>query len=344
LRKGAYLPRFVSAPAEEVVKATSAVPVLSPVELPVAQPQPPRSWGRGRNLTVGFAAGAVAMFGALAIWSAVANPGMRVPATRLATEVTPSGWTPELEALWRPFLGKKAPLLIAFETRFFVEMGPLVVRDFRVNNIGTVESSDAMMRVQRLFGVHQLYPSGDYTDVGTPVAMFYLTRLLSSRIPAIAVKSLHQMAASDFRDNNLILVGKPWMDPQIERVLAGASLVDARGKIVNVHPAPGEPAEYKDVNDRSDPDGWSEKYSVITLMPSPAGGHRILTLTGSGSENPGALAYYLTNPETVKDLYRRLYPGTAGSPEYFQILVKAQFKAKALVRVDYVTHRALKTY
>ena len=84
-------------------------------------------------------------------------------------------------------------------------------------------------------------------------------------------------------------------------VLAGADLVDANGRILNVRPARGEPAEYKDVNDHTDPEGWSEKYSVITMMPNPAGPHTILALTGSGSEHPAALAYYLTNPDTARE-------------------------------------------
>jgi hypothetical protein len=119
-------------------------------------------------------------------------------------------------------------------------------------------------------------------------------------------------------------------------------LVDARGKIRNVHPLPGEPTEYKDVNDDTDPDGWSDKYSVITMMPNPAGGNRILTLAGTGSESPAALAYYLTNPDTVRELAKRLRAGSGAVPENYQILVRAVFKSKALVKVEYVTHRNLK--
>jgi hypothetical protein len=221
-------------------------------------------------------------------------------------------------------------------------MGPLAVRDWHVNNIGAIEASDALMSVKRLFGLQQLYASANYTDVGAPVAMFHLARLLSSRIPAISVKTSHEMTAQDIRDNNLILVGKPGMDPRTDNVLASADLIDAKGKIVNVHPRPGEPSEYKDVNDEIDPDGWSYKYSVITMMANPDGGHRILALTCTGSESGAALAYYVTNPDTVRDLYRHLHATSAPLPDAWQILVRAEFKSKALVKVDYVTHRPLK--
>jgi hypothetical protein len=300
----------------------------------------PRQWRIG---ILCFAAGVATMLGALALWSVIALPGVRVPGTRLETSVSPSLWTPELEAIWKPFVGTRTPLMVAFETRFFVQMGPLAVRDWRVNNIGMVESSEQLMRLQKLFSINQLYPSGNYTDVGAPVAMFYLTRLLSTRVPLMSVRSSHEMTAPDLLNNNLILVGKPWTDPRIERVLAAADLVDANGKILNVRPAPGEPKEYKDVNDHTDPEGWNEKYSVITMMPSPAGGNSILALTGSGSEQPSALAYYLTDPDSARGLYRRLSGGTGRMPQYYQVLVKAEFKAKALVKVEYVAFRALRT-
>lgn len=328
LRKGSYVPRFCRThtlreirPATALEPAPESVDILSPPE-----PRP----GRKRPV-LAFLAGAAAMLALVAAWSAVNR-------ARLA----PSPWTPELEAFWQPFIGQRTPLLIAFETRFFVDVGPLVVRDTHVNSLGAVESSEPLMQVQRLFGLHQLYETGNYTDVGAPTALFYLTRLLSSRVQTMAVKSSAEVTASDVRDSNLILIGKPWLNPQLERVLSASDLVDAHGRIRNVHPAPGEPAEYVDINNRTDPDAWTEKYSVITMMPNPAGTGRILALTASGSEHPGALAFFVTNPENAIILFRKMHSGSANAPESFQILVRAQFKGKALVKIEYVTYRPLK--
>lgn len=347
LRKGSYIPRFCLVPREDEAEVTA--PASSISEEAAALPEkaaalPEKAAARVhiplRSVAVGFAAGAVAMFVGLAAWSGTARPGAHLPATRLEASAAPSPWTPELEAIWAPFLGKRAPVLVAFETRFFVQMGPLVTRDPHVDNIGEVESSDSLMRVKGLFGLHQLYSNLNYSDVGAPLATFYLARLLSSRIPGMVVKSSHEMTAADFRDNNLILIGKPWMDPRVERVLAKADLVDVRGKVLNVHPKPGEPAEYLDANDQVDPEGWSEKYSVITMLPNPAGKNRILALAATGSEASAALAYFLTSPETARELWKHLHTGST-VPEYYQILVRAEFKSTALVKVEYVTYRTL---
>jgi hypothetical protein len=320
LRKGSYVPRF--SPVH------SAIVQVEPSPIPASLPAGPSQRPVRKAAIIGFFAGIAVMLAIAAVWSLVNRP--------------PSPWTPELEAFWQPFISRRTPLLVAFETRFFVQMGPLVVRDTHVNSLGAVESSEPLMRVQNLFGLHQLYETGNYTDVGAPSALFHLTRLLSSRVSAMAVKSSAEMTAADVRDSNLILIGKPWLNPQLERALAAADLVDANGRIRNVHPAPGEPAEYVDINNRSDPDAWTEKYSVITMMPNPAGTGKILALTASGSEHPAALAFYVTNPETTRILFRKMRTASVNAPEYFQILVRSQFKGKELVKIEYVTYRSFK--
>jgi hypothetical protein len=357
LRKGSYVPRFFVAPAGVVAvengAAAAPVAVLAPLEVVTktcapAEPIPAASAAAPNRsvwaaAAMAFSAGAAVMFTVLAIWSSGARPGERVPGTYLETASVRSLWTPELETLWRPFIEGGAPVLIAFENRFFVHMGPLVVRDTKVNSLDNVEDSELLTRVQHLFGIRQLYGSWNYTDVGSPQALFYLTRLLSSRIGSISVKSSLNVTADDLRSNNIILVGKPWTDPEIDRTLSQAELIDVNGKIRNVHPAPGEQAEYKDDNDPTDPNRWTVKYSVITLMPGPAKGRKILTLTGSGSEQPSALAYYMTSPDSAGELLKRMKLTSGRLPEYFQILVRAEFKSLAPIKVDYVIHRALKT-
>jgi hypothetical protein len=233
-------------------------------------------------------------------------------------------------------------LLIAFETRFFVRAGGLMVRDWHVNGPDGIPSSDALMRVEQLFTAPR-YGNRDYTDAGTPSALFFLTRLLSGRIPNLSVKNSLDLTAADLRDNNVILLGKPGMDPDVEHVLARGELIDNGGdRILNVHPRAAEQAEYHDQYDPTNPDRWAQKYSVITMMPGSGGGKRILTLTAQGSEQPGALAWYMTNPDMVRDLVARMHPAAGVEPDYYQVLVRAEYKSKAVVKVEYITHRTLK--
>jgi hypothetical protein len=352
LRKGSYVPRFIL-----VREAPQADPLPSPVAGPlavytVADEHPATELAAAvvsrrtskRVVWVALAAflgGAVAMFGAVAIWSLLARPGVRLPATHLEA-ASANIWTPELETIWRPFTAGGTPVLIAFETRFFVRMGGLMVRDWHVNGPDGIPSSEPLMRVQQLFAPPR-YGNRDYADAGTPAALFCLTRLLSNRIPNLSVKNSIDLTAADLRDNNVILLGKPGMDPDVEHVLARGELIDNGGdRILNVHPRAGEQSEYHDQYDATNPDRWAQKYSVITMMPGSEPGRRILTLTAQGSEQPGALAWYISNPDMVRDLVGRMRVAGGAVPDFFQVLIRAEYKSKAVVKVDYITHRTLK--
>ncbi|HKD05688.1 MAG TPA: hypothetical protein VKB79_07285 [Bryobacteraceae bacterium] len=342
LRKGTYVPRFLSSRCEqETSSLQEPAVVMEPEGVAPAPRRLPDTPLRRTLLTggIGFAAGALLMVGLLAGWSMVTKPGVRVPATHLQT-ASGTAWTRELEALWRPFFDRGDPLLVAYETRFFIRLGPLMVRDWHVNGLDQVSSSEPLMRVQKLFDTG-LVGNRDYTDGGTPQAIFSLSRLLSTRVPNIALKNALDLTAADLRDNNVILLGKPGMDPEVERLLARGEIIDTGTGVRIAHPGPGEPTEYHNQSDPSNPDRWGQKYSVITMMPGSFAGRRILSLTASGSEQPASLAYYMTNPDSVRDLiYRMRRDGTI--PEYFQVLVRAEYESKAVVRVEYVMHRALR--
>ena len=343
LRKGSYVPRFINTSSGEAVEAPADVPIPAETEnllVPRAAgsdlPQSKRTqWLAG----IAFAAGAALMFALLAAWSLLTKPGVRVPATHLQTTAG-TVWTPELETLWGPFFDRGDPLLIAYETRFFIRLGPLMVRDWHINGPEAVESSEALMKVRKLFNAG-LVGNRDYTDGGTPQAIFSLSRLLSTRAPNMALKNALDLTAADLRDNNVILLGKPGMDPEVERLLAKGEIIDTGDGVRVVHPAAGEPAEYHNQSDPTNPDRWGQKYSVITMMPGSFPRRRILSLTASGSEQPASLAYYMTNPDAVRDLINKMRTN-GGMPEYFQVMVRAEYESKAVVKVEYVTHRLLK--
>ncbi|MCU1326191.1 MAG: hypothetical protein JWN34_1561 [Bryobacterales bacterium] len=358
LRKGSYVPRFFVAKDEDtraalpqqasglfpVPPASPVVVTAQPADAPLTPPtvhraSDPRTTAFRTWLALAFFGGIATVLALTFAWKAV--PRLAGRPVSADAGITRNLWTPELEAVWKPFIGSAVPTLLVVETRFFLQMGSLLVRDTDVNTLGHVEESVPLMRVKRLFGLQQLYEAPYYTDVGNPRAIFYLTRLLSTRIPDLAIKSSLETTADDFSSNNIILIGKPWLAPQVARTLEAAELVDARGKILNRHPRPGEKELYEDQTDPKDASRWSEKYSIISHLPGTGDGRRILTLTASGSEHPAALALYLTDPGTVRDLYRKMHLDSAKPNTSFQILVRVQFQGGSVVRVEYVTSRVL---
>lgn len=344
--KGSYIPRFVrfSVPPAPV----SPVPVPEPqvphglVTEDVPQPGTPRNANVRRaywRLAAAFVAGAVVMYGVTAF-----REGLAVGEPQARSNAESSRWTPELEAIWQPFLDPKTPLLVSFQTRLFFAVGPISVRDVNVDSLGTMESSQSLMRVKELFAVPQVYENRNYTDFGAANACLLLARLLGSRQPAMVAKRSSDVHWEDLRNNNVIILGKPAADPDVARLLPKDHFLEVGGNIRNLRPMPGEMTSWEDHAHPSDPSkNWTEKYALVTMMPGPQPGRWILSMAGSGSEHPWAMARFLTSPESARDLVARLREPSGRVPSSSQVVIRADLKAQAPVQVSYVTHRSLET-
>jgi hypothetical protein len=309
--KGSYLPRFVVAPAGE-----------PPLAVPAVRRRP--LW----PLAAAFVAGLVLMAGGLAAWIGLSS--------------RPRVWTPELEAIWKPMLDSKAPILVSFQTRLFFIAGPLAVRDWKVDTVGAVESSESLMRVKQFFNAPQLYENHNYIDFGAANAVFQLSKLLGTRKQNLFAKRSCDVTWDDFKTNNVIIIGKPEADATVSRWLAKGKFIETGGRIRNLNPAPGELEEWVDRGARS-PQTWAEKYALISMFPGPGAGNWVMSLAGSGSEHPWAMADYLTNPQNARDFIRRLRLPSGQLPAAYQVVVRAEFKAQEPVKVAYVAHRPLET-
>jgi len=163
-----------------------------------------------------------------------------------------AAWTPDLEAVWKPMIDSKAPILVSFQTRLFLRVGPLNVRDWKVNTISGVEGSDSLMRMKQYFNAPQLYENYNYVDFGAANAVFQLSKLLATRKQNIFAKRSTDVTWEDLKTNNVVIMGKPEADPTISRWLAKGKFSEEGGRIRNLQPAPGEPAEWVDDSDAAD--------------------------------------------------------------------------------------------
>jgi hypothetical protein len=89
--------------------------------------------------------------------------------------------TPELQALWTPFLESEAPLLLVFDLRLFFHSPAtgLVVRDFGINDPQDLVKSDRLASFRARMGESVLQETWDYADFGSVHAAFLLGRLLA---------------------------------------------------------------------------------------------------------------------------------------------------------------------
>lgn len=287
-------------------------------------------WGLAL-LCLGILGGALATFLVLTL-----NLGWR-PLQRTAD------WTPELESIWAPILDSGTPVLISFETRLFLRIGPVIVRDGGVNEMSQIGYSEPLSRIRQLFNVPEVYEARNLTDFGAAYAVFLLSSQLRVRKPNIRLilKRSVDLTWGDIRNNHLIFLGKPNTDPQIMHFLERSEFVDGGNRIRVVHPRQGEASEYIEKSNPIAPSNWAEKYAVITMIPGIEPGKRILILAASGSEYPWALASYVTTPASARELVEHLRLPSGRLPESYQVVIRAQFIGKEPTKVEYVTHKVL---
>jgi hypothetical protein len=327
--KGSYAPRFVRAPVPE--------PPARPVEPAVvlSRVEPVQVRAKRLPLVAAFMAGVLLTAGVLAIWSgALSQKGLPRDA----------GWTPDLEAIWKPMIASKIPILVSFQTRLFLRVGPLNVRDWKVDSMGNIEQSEPLMRMKEFFHAPQLYENRDYVDFGAANAVFQLSKLLATRKRDIFAKRSVDVTWEDLQANNVIIIGKPDADPTVSRWLAKGKFRQVGGTIQNLYPARGEPREWVDHPDPADSSrNWTEKYALITMLAGPGHGTWVMSMAGSGSEHPWAMADYLTNPDHAKDFIQHLRLPSGRLPAEYQVVIRAEFKSQTPLKVAYVTHRSLDT-
>jgi hypothetical protein len=326
--RGSYIPRFVHAPVSKPV-ALAVQPVVlpwTPPAIPAAVRQIPVP------LVLAFLAGMVLTAAAMMAWN-----GSRGQPRRSAA------WTPELEEIWKPLIDSKAPVLVSFQTRLFFHVGGVNVRDWKVDTIGAVESSPALMRIKQLFNAPQLYENRDYVDFGSANAVFQLSKLLATRKQNIFAKRSTDVTWDDLKANNVIIMGKPEADPTVSRWLAKGKFIEVGGQIRNLHPLPGEQSAWVDNLDvpENSSQSWAEKYALITMFAGPGQGNWVVSMAGSGSEHPWAMADYLTIPEHATELVRHLRLPSGKLPASYQVVIRVDFKSQIPVKVSYVAHRSL---
>ena len=327
IEKGAYVPRFQRRGA-----AAEADRPVAPQPPPAASSEgvsPDRALIRRRKVAV--AATAIA---AMVIVGLVAGRALRqTPVSRgLAARAS----TPEMEALWRPFLDDKTPLLISFEIRLFLYAPAtgLVVRDAQTNQKEAVAESKPLATFRDRMGADQLIETYDYADVGAVQAAFLLGHLLNREV---GLKYSSALGWEDIWNSNVIFVGKSSVNPAIKRVLHDANLdfVDSNygASVRNLHPQPGEAAEYPNATTH----GSGKKYGVVSVVPGPQPGHHMMILTGSGAELMWALAQTVTDPARVRDIMSRV-AASGDQPSAFQVLIEATFESNVPISIRYVTH------
>jgi hypothetical protein len=274
------------------------------------------------------------------LWAAVAT----FLAVRARQQVAPVAekWSPELEALWQPFLQSKRSMLVCLGTPLFVRFpGYGFFRDPKANDWQEIEKSDRITATRKALGVSELLPSYNFTGAGEASAAFLLGRLLATRKPDLLVTRSSILSWQQIADSDVVFLGPPKFNLQLQAAAMTQDIVVDPEGVRNLKPAPGEPAflEDKIVSGRT---SEGETHALITRTSGPSGAGELLMIAGNASADTLAAAEWLTQPWHAKELAGKLRTTSGQMPRYFQVVLKVAFKQGIPVQSSYVFHHVLK--
>jgi hypothetical protein len=184
-----------------------------------------------------------------------------------------------------------------------------------------------------------------YTGVGEVLAVHELDRVFLLLNRQLRVKRGTLFSLDDAKNNNLIFVGSPAENLTLLQIPSTREFVfkvldsgPRKGDlaVINVHPQPGEPT----VSLASLPHHpTTEDFAVISLAPGLDPERSVLILAGTTTMGTQAAAEYVSRPDSLAELLRRLGVSKAGDLKPFEALLRVTVRQGVPVITELVAVR-----
>jgi hypothetical protein len=219
-------------------------------------------------------------------------------------------------------------------------MDGVIVRDWTVNRVEDVAKSARLRAIRQAAGAETAVHMPVYMGTGEARALFSLSRLFFRAGHDIQLRQSSEISWADFRDRAVILVGSTKSIPHLSELPdlgVGLAFTTGMSWIATVNPKPGQPDKYHCVRN-PETRRITSTYGLITRLAARRGRGDLLEISSPDTEGSLAAADYVTSPEGIRDLTRRLAAAGASPQDSFQAVVRANVKDHVPVQVS---HQAL---
>jgi len=316
------------------VAAVPQAPPLAENPAPAAPPHELHSLKRWRRLAIALA-GVSLLLAIVALWSFTAALRARGAAPES---------TPELDALWRPFLSSSRHLIVAFANPLFVRFQRDGAPDVVYHKIGNnsweeVLHSPEFATLSRSLGNPPAKPSFNMVERSQLVSAFVLEQFLALRRRDVSLARSAELSWQQLADNDVIQFAPLNIDEEHSALpVRPAMIVDGAG-VRNLQPTAGEPAVYPDPPDHQPGDG--EGLELVSVLPGPMGRTTVVTFSSNHAWGVLGGIQALTDPAFVHGLVNKLREASGAMPAYYQIVLRIRYRDGTPTSASYVMHRVL---
>ena len=264
-----------------------------------------------------------------------------VTATGRSQHAMQGAWTPEMEAFWSPILDDPSPVVVSLGMPLFVAFanGGVLIRHHTLNDWQQAEHSPIIERLKQFYGNSDAHPEYIYTGEGDAMAAFLLARLLSVRKSELHLKRSNVLDWEDMKNNHLLFLGNQKSQPQLRDILAERDFRIEPEGIRTLHANAGDPPFFPSVFTPGV--GFEQEYALIRRLPGSPGRKEIFAFSALSTEGVWALAEYVTDGRSIKELVQKLRTSSGQMPHAWEAILRIRYKAGVPVQTQYVSHHVL---
>jgi hypothetical protein len=330
-----WRPRDADNPSVAAVALPSMAAPLGEQTNPGADSRSMKKW---RSVAIGLAAFS-GLLAFVSIWSLAG--ASRTVAAKSAIPAS----SPELDALWNPFLYSAHHLIIAFSNPLFIRFQrsgnpDLVYRTRGMNGWDDAVSSPEFAELSRTLGKPSSMPSFNFVERSNVVSIFVLSQFLARRRSDMSLVRLSDLSWQQFAENDIILLAPPQrIDERQSALPVKPAFTSEKDGIRNLRPSVGEPLMYEDAEDHQESDG--KGLELVSVLPGPLGRTTVVSFAGTHAWGVIGCVQALTDPAFGRTVVQKLREPSGQLPRYYQIIIRVGYRDGTATDASYVTHRAL---
>jgi hypothetical protein len=328
LPKGSFTIVFGPRHAEAEVKSLEPVPSAESSAGPPVIPPAPAS-RRWPGLLF-----ALVLAGFLAI---IVYQGVEIHSIK--QEIAHRRLDPAVERLWRPLLDSPRPLVLVIGMPLWLRLRRGYFRDSDVNSPADIPNSAVVQELFGLAGEKPVRVEYGFNGLGETLQSFLLGRLFLAAQKPVTVARSNTLSWEELRSQDAVLLGSSKSNPHLRDL---SFLVNYRlvpGWIQVLHPRKGEPERYQPTLNAQEE--TIADYAIVARLPGIGGNGYIMVLGAESTAGNWAAAELMTDPRQAREIVKRMANASGELPEFFELILRAEFRSLVPVKIEYVTHRVV---